>query len=72
VNQLDRINACSVPPLVTASGGCAKTRLLEFLTANIRDPYIRGIEANLGSHSHFTPGRRTRSAHAKRSESPRW
>ena len=34
--------------------------------------FIRGIEANLGSHSHLTPDSRTLSADAKRSESPRW
>jgi hypothetical protein len=34
--------------------------------------FIRGIEANLGSCSHLTPGSRTLSADAKRSESPRW
>ena len=34
--------------------------------------FIRGIEANLGSHSYLTPDSRTLSAAAKRSESPRW
>ena len=34
--------------------------------------FIRGIEANLGSRSHITPDRRTLSADAQKSESPRW
>ena len=38
----------------------------------ILHPFIRGIEANLGSHSYLTPDSRTLSANAKRSESPRW
>lgn len=34
--------------------------------------FIRGIKANLGSRSHFTPGSRTHSADPKKSEFPRW
>lgn len=33
---------------------------------------IRGIEANLGACSLFTPGSQTLAADAKRSESPQW
>lgn len=33
---------------------------------------IRGIKANRGSRSHFTPGSRTHSADLKKSEFPRW
>ena len=34
--------------------------------------FFRGIEANLGSRWHITPDRRTLSADAKKTESPRW
>jgi hypothetical protein len=34
--------------------------------------FIRGIEANHGSRSHFTPDSRTHSADPKKSDSPRW
>jgi hypothetical protein len=33
---------------------------------------IRGIKANLGSLSHFTPGSWTHSADPTKSEFPRW
>jgi hypothetical protein len=33
---------------------------------------IRGIKANLGSRSNFTPGSRTHSADPTKSEFPRW
>ena len=35
-------------------------------------PFIRGIEANLGSLSYVTPDSRTLSVDAPKSESPRW
>jgi hypothetical protein len=34
--------------------------------------FVRGIEANLGSRSHLTPGSRTHSADPKKSKSTRW
>jgi hypothetical protein len=34
--------------------------------------FIRGINANLASRSHFTPGSRTHSADPTKSELPRW
>jgi len=34
--------------------------------------FIRGIEANFDSRSHFTPDSWTLSADAKKSVSPRW
>jgi hypothetical protein len=34
--------------------------------------YIRGMEDNLGSRSHFTPGGRTHAADPKRNEPPQW
>ena len=35
-------------------------------------PFIRGIEAHIGSRSHLTPGSRTHAADPKKSEFPRW
>jgi len=45
--------------------------MMDHATHNKIASFIRGIEANLGSRSHFTPGSRTHSAGPKKSESPR-
>jgi site-specific recombinase XerD len=42
MNQLVPIRSPALPALVAAAGECARTRFLEFFTANIRNPHTRG------------------------------
>jgi hypothetical protein len=51
--------------------GCGEGGILDQTIHKITS-FIRGIIANLGSRSHFTPGSRTHSADPRKSEFPRW
>jgi integrase/recombinase XerD len=41
MNYLANLATAKAPPLITAAGDCAAYRLLEFFTAQIRNPHTR-------------------------------